>query len=177
MEASECIKTRRSTRKYADRPVDTALVEKLVQEAQCAPSWKNAQTTRFTAAMSEQARGQVRDAMPDFNRRSTEKAPVYVVFSAVTHRVGYERDGSATTPLGEGYTFFDCGATLQTFCLAAHAAGLATLIMGIFDPDKLRAAVNIPENEVPVVVVALGYAEDTPQMPKRRALDEVLRGV
>lgn len=175
MEALECIETRRSVRKYTDKPVEKALVEKLVREAQYAPTWKNAQTTRFTAVAGEEARERVRAAMPDFNRRSIEKAPVYIVVSAVTHRAGYERDGSATTPLGEAYTFFDCGATVQTLCLAAHDAGLATLIMGIFDADKLRAALDIPENEVPVAVVSLGYADDMPQMPKRRALDEVLR--
>ena len=54
-------------------------------------------------------------------------------------------------------------------------AGLATLIMGIFDGGKLRSALKIPETEVPVVVLALGYPADVPQMPKRRALEEVLR--
>ena len=47
--------------------------------------------------------------------------------------------------------------------------------MGIFDGDKLRSALKIPETEVPVVVLALGYPADVPQMPKRRALEEVLR--
>ena len=176
MEALECIETRRSVRKYTDRPVEKALVEKLVRTAQYAPTWKNAQTTRFTAVLDSEKRWQVRAALPDFNQNSTKNAPVYLVVSSVTHRAGYERDGSPTTPLGEAYTFFDCGATVQTLCLAAHEAGLATLVMGIFDPDKLRTALQIPENEVPVVVVALGYPDDAPQMPKRRALEEVLRG-
>ena len=159
MEALECIETRRSVRKYTDRPVEKTLVEKLVRTAQYAPTWKNAQTTRFTAVLDSEKRWQVRAALPDFNQNSTKNAP----------------DGSPTTPLGEAYTFFDCGATVQTLCLAAHEAGLATLVMGIFDPDKLRTALQIPENEVPVVVVALGYPDDAPQMPKRRALEEVLR--
>ena len=175
MEALECIETRRSVRKYAAKPVDRALVEKLVREAQFAPTWKNAQTTRFNAALSAEAREKVRAALPGFNQSSTQNAGAYLVVSSVTHRAGYERDGSATTPLGEAYTFFDCGATVQTLCLAAHEAGLATLIMGIFDADGLRAALSIPENEVPVAVVALGWPDDAPQMPKRRAPDEVLR--
>ena len=175
MEVLECIETRRSVRKYSDRAVEKALVEKLVRAAQNAPTWKNSQTTRFTAVLDSEKRWQVRAALPDFNQNSTQNAPVYLIVSAVTHRSGYERDGSATTPLGEGYTFFDCGATVEALCLAAHDAGLATLIMGIFDGDKLRSSLKIPETEVPVVVLALGYPADVPQMPKRRALEEVLR--
>ena len=175
MEVLECIETRRSVRKYTDRAVEKALVEKLVRAAQNAPTWKNSQTARFTAVLDSEKRWQVRAALPDFNQNSTQNAPVYLIVSAVTHRSGYERDGSATTPLGEGYTFFDCGATVEALCLAAHDAGLATLIMGIFDGDKLRSSLKIPETEVPVVVLALGYPADVPQMPKRRALEEVLR--
>ena len=175
MEVLECIETRRSVRKYTDRAVEKALVEKLVRAAQNAPTWKNSQTTRFTAVLDSEKRWQVRAALPDFNQNSTQNAPVYLIVSAITHRSGYERDGSATTPLGEGYTFFDCGATVEALCLAAHDAGLATLIMGIFDGDKIRSALKIPETEVPVVVLALGYPADVPQMPKRRALEEVLR--
>ena len=175
MEVLECIEIRRSVRKYTDRAVEKALVEKLVRAAQNAPTWKNSQTTRFTAVLDSEKRWQVRAALPDFNQNSTQNAPVYLIVSAITHRSGYERDGSATTPLGEGYTFFDCGATVEALCLAAHDAGLATLIMGIFDGGKLRSALKIPETEVPVVVLALGYPADVPQMPKRRALEEVLR--
>ena len=175
MEVLECIETRRSVRKYTDRAVEKALVEKLVRAAQNAPTWKNSQTTRFTAVLDSEKRWQVRAALPDFNQNSTQNAPVYLIVSAITHRSGYERDGPATTPLGEGYTFFDCGATVEALCLAAHDAGLATLIMGIFDGGKLRSALKIPETEVPVVVLALGYPADVPQMPKRRALEEVLR--
>ena len=175
MEVLECIETRRSVRKYTDRAVEKALVEKLVRAAQNAPTWKNSQTTRFTAVLDSEKRWQVRAALPDFNQNSTQNAPVYLIVSAITHRSGYERDGSATTPLGEGYTFFDCGATVEALCLAAHDAGLATLIMGIFDGGKLRSALKIPETEVPVVVLALGYPADVPQMPKRRALEEFLR--
>ncbi|MGI5978492.1 MAG: nitroreductase family protein [Oscillospiraceae bacterium] len=175
METRNCIETRRSVRKYTDKPVAKALVEDIVRQAQFAPTWKNAQTTRFSAVMDSAVREQLRAALPDFNQNSTKNAPVYIVASAVTHRAGFERDGSASTPLGEGYTFFDCGATVQTLCLAAYDAGLATLVMGLFDTERLRSLLSIPENEVPVVVVALGYPDDAPQAPKRRALDEVLR--
>ena len=175
MEAVECIATRRSVRKFTDMRIERDVIEKLVHEAQYAPTWKNSQTTRFTAVTDKAVIDQLCAAMPDFNQNSSSTAPLIVVISAVTHRSGYERDGSATTPLGEAYTFFDCGATVQTFCLAAHEAGIGSVIMGIFDADKVRKILDIPEKEVPVVLIACGYPADKPQMPKRRAVDEVLR--
>lgn len=175
MEAVECIATRRSVRKFTDTPIERDAIEKLVHEAQYAPTWKNSQTTRFTAVTGKAALAQVRAAMPDYNQHSSENAPLLLCVSAVTHRSGYERDGSATTPLGEAYTFFDCGATVQTFCLAAHEAGIGSVIMGIFDVDKVCKILDLPETEVPVVLIACGYPADEPQMPKRRAVDEVLR--
>ena len=41
MEAIECIKTRRSIRKYEDKPVDRSLIEEIIEIARFAPSWKN----------------------------------------------------------------------------------------------------------------------------------------
>ena len=44
MEAIECIKTRRSIRKYEDKPVDRSLIEEIIEIARFAPSWKNSQS-------------------------------------------------------------------------------------------------------------------------------------
>ena len=49
MEARECIKGRRSIRKYSDKPVDKALIEEIVETASYAPSWKHSQTIRYIA--------------------------------------------------------------------------------------------------------------------------------
>ena len=46
MEALECIKTRRSVRKFTEQPVDRALLEQIVAAAAYAPSWKNTQIAR-----------------------------------------------------------------------------------------------------------------------------------
>lgn len=49
MEAIECIKTRRSIRKYEDKPVDKSLIEEIIEVTRFAPSWKNSQTVRYIA--------------------------------------------------------------------------------------------------------------------------------
>ena len=49
MDAQQCILTRRSVRKFADRPVGREVLEQVVALAAYAPSWKNTQISRYIA--------------------------------------------------------------------------------------------------------------------------------
>ena len=177
METIDCIETRRSIRLFSKKPIGKALIEKLVFEAQFAPSWKNAQTTRFTAVTDGAVMDELCGALPSFNAAIVGSATLLFAVSAVTKRSGFERDGTPTTALGEAYTYFDCGATVQTLCLAANDLDIGTVIIGIFEPTKIKFLLGIPENEELVVLVACGYKDTGAQMPPRHALAEVLRFV
>ncbi|PKM74104.1 MAG: nitroreductase [Firmicutes bacterium HGW-Firmicutes-16] len=175
METLKCIETRRSIRKYLNKPIEHELIEKLVSEAQNAPTWKNSQTTRFTAVTDRTVLNEICSALPSFNSAVVGQCPLLIAVSAVTKRSGFERDGTPTTILGEAYTYFDCGATVQTFCLAANDFGVGTVILGIFEPAKIRTLLDIPESEDLVVLVACGYTETEAPAPQRRPLYDVLR--
>lgn len=47
MEALECIKTRRSVRRFTEEPVTPEQVAEVVAAAAYAPSWKNTQIARY----------------------------------------------------------------------------------------------------------------------------------
>ena len=47
MELSTCIKERRSVRRFTEEMVDHETIEKIIDLARFAPSWKNTQTTRY----------------------------------------------------------------------------------------------------------------------------------
>ncbi|MFB0919988.1 MAG: nitroreductase family protein [Oscillospiraceae bacterium] len=175
METLKCIETRRSIRKYTDRPVETELIERLVSEAQNAPTWKNSQTTRFVAVTDRAVLNEICSALPSFNSAVVSQSPLLIAISAVTKRSGFERDGTPTTILGEAYTYFDCGATVQTLCLAANDFGLGTVIIGIFEPGKIKSLLKIPDSEDLVVLVACGYPESDASAPQRRPLGDGLR--
>lgn len=53
MTAKECIKGRRSIRKFADTPVSRDLIADIVETASYAPSWKHTQITRYIAVEGE----------------------------------------------------------------------------------------------------------------------------
>ncbi len=177
MNAIDCIKTRRSIRKFDSREVSAQAIADLVDIAAFAPSWKNSQTTRYIAVFDPELKARLaNDCMLGFeyNIGTANNAPCMVVVTTVNCRSGYERDGSFTTSKGTHWQSFDAGIATQTFCLAAHDAGLATVVMGIFDEDKVAEVVGAPEGQSVSALIAVGYPADEPQAPKRKSSEELL---
>lgn len=175
MDAQTCILTRRSVRKFTQQKVSREEIEKIVSLAAYAPSWKNTQISRYIAIENEEIKGEISEKFCNtHNAAIITSSPVLVVQSFVKNRCGFERDGSFTTDRGEGWQYFDCGIAAQTFCLAAHDLGLATVIMGVFDRQGLQAYLNIPEEQELMALIALGYPADTPQAPRRKDVDTLL---
>ena len=177
METLQAIKTRRSVRAYQDRPIEKDVLEEVLRAALMAPSWKNTQTAGYIVVESPEMKEQLLAALPSHNAGIVSTAPVAVVMTTQTGRSGYERDGSFTTKKGDGWEMFDAGIACQTLCLAAWEKGLASCIMGIYDEDKLPRLLHVPEDQIVTAVVALGYPAQTPDCPKRKALEEKVRYV
>ena len=178
MEALECIKTRRSVRKFTEQPVTEEEVRKVVEAAAYAPSWKNTQVSRYIVVTDKDKKAKLADdCMMDFafNQKTAHGAPAMVVLTMVKARSGYERDGSFSTALGTHWESFDTGVAAQTFCLAAHALGLGTVIMGVFDGEKVAQVVDIPEGQQVAALIALGHPAEEPQAPARKDVDTLLR--
>lgn len=55
--------------------------------------------------------------------------------------------------------------------------GLGTLVMGIRDGEALKTALDIPNEETVVSVIAVGYPNIEPQMPKRKELIDIIKWV
>ncbi len=177
MNAVDCIKTRRSIRKFAKKAVSCESIAEVVELAAYAPSWKNSQTTRYIAVLDRELKTRLANECMmgfEYNIGTANGAPCIVVVTTVAGRSGYERDGSATTSKGTHWQSFDSGIATQTFCLAAHEKGLATVIMGIFDEAKVADLVGVPEGQSVSALIALGYADDEPQAPKRKSAEELL---
>ena len=159
MEALECIKTRRSIRKFTEQPVTEDEVRQVVEAAAFAPSWKNTQIARYIVVTDKEKKDKLADnCMLGFayNQKTTHGAPALVVLTMIKERSGYERDGSFSTPLATHWQSFDAGIAAQTFCLSAHALGLGTVIMGIYDPAEVAKVVEIPEGQEVAALIALG---------------------
>ncbi len=177
MDALECIKGRRSVRKFTDEKVSQADVEKLVEIARFAPTWKNSQSIRYVAVFDEGLKSKVaEEAVMGFegNKNIINGAPALIVITTVDKRAGYERDGSFSTSKGTHWQSFDAGIETEAFCLAAYEAGLGTVIMGIYDEDKVSDILEIPEGQSVSALVALGHSAVEPQAPKRKEVADLL---
>lgn len=175
MELNECLKGRRSIRNFKTVQVARADIEKMIEAAIMAPSWKNSQVSRYYVSETSENTGKFLSCLPEFNQKSIANAPVIIVSTIVKNRSGFERDGSYSSHLKEGWQYFDNGLQIQNLCLKAYELGLGTLIMGIYDVDKVREFFDIPEEEEVVAVIAVGYSDEQPQMPKRKTVDEITK--
>lgn len=177
MELRTGIETRRSIRSYTDQPVTEEQIRQIVSAAQLAPSWKNSQTARYYAVLDKNLKERIAaEATMQFskNMNNIRNAAALVVLASKTGIAGYDPDGSFTTPLGTHWQSFDAGIACQTFCLAAHDLGLGTLIMGIFDPEKVAELAGLASDEQAAALIAVGYPASDPSAPARKPLNEVL---
>ncbi|MBO6112703.1 MAG: nitroreductase family protein [Lachnospiraceae bacterium] len=177
MDALKCIKERRSIRKFTDEKIAQADVENLVEVARFAPTWKNSQSIRFVAVFDEAVKSKIaEDAVMGFegNKNIINGAPALIIIATVDKRAGYERDGSFSTSKETHWQSFDAGIETEAFCLAAHEAGLGTVIMGIYDEDKVREIVKLPEGQSVSALVALGHPAEEPNAPKRKEVADLL---
>ena len=55
----------------------------------------------------------------------------------------------------------DVGIAAQTILLAATEAGLGGIMIGNFSPEKLSAALELPQHLVPMLIVAVGKPDET----------------
>lgn len=111
---------------------------------------------------------------PDYNSNIIRQVSTLIAVTFIKGRCGYERDGSFSTKKEDRWQMFDVGAACQTFCLAAHEAGLGTVIMGIWDEDAITELLDIPEGQELAALIAIGYPDVAPEAPKRKSVQDLL---
>ncbi|MBD5444450.1 MAG: nitroreductase [Lachnospiraceae bacterium] len=176
MTVNECIKGRRSIRKFKPDKIDHALLSEIVEAASFAPSWKNTQITRYIAVEGELKDKIASEGTTPFpnNGNIISNSPMLIAVTVIKNRCGYERDGSFTTPRKDTWQMYDAGIASQTFCLAAYDRGVGSVILGIFDQEKIESLLELPEDRELVALIPIGYPDETPAAPKRKTVDDLL---
>ena len=175
MTANECITSRRSIRKFTERPVSHELLSQIVETASYAPSWKNTQITRYIAVEGAK-KAELAKCTNIFPGNGTimENAPMVIAVTIVKKRSGYERDGSFSTPNEDGWEMYDAGIASEAFCLAAYEQGLGTVILGLFDEEEAAKLLDVPDDRELVALIPIGYPAETPIAPRRKSVDDLL---
>lgn len=168
----ELLKTRRSIRKYENREIPEADLQKIFEAVQWSPSWANTQCWEIIAVKDSGVKEKLRATLPPKNpaTQAIQDAPVVLALCAGKNKSGYYK-GEASTIFGD-WLMFDLGLATQSICLAAWNLGLGTVVVGMFDHKAARDILSLPENHELMVLIPLGFPAHSSAAPGRRAVDE-----
>jgi nitroreductase len=164
METLQAIKTRRSIRKFLDKPVPVEVIRDLLEAAMFAPSAGNEQPWQFIV-LDERS---LLDAVPRICPTASmcRHSPVAILVCSDSSLEKYP-----------GFWVQDCSAAVENMLLAAHALGLGAVWAGIYPLKErigdFKALLSLPEEITPFALVALGYPDELPAAPQRYRRDRV----
>ena len=165
MDVFEAVRTRRSIRKYEDKPVEKEKLSKILETARLSPSACNNQHWHFIAVTDKEVREKLFSA---YNRNWFVKAPVVIVACSTPSKAWSREDG-------EEYWKVDAAIAMQSMVLVAHELGLGTCWIAAFKEDKVKEALRIPDEVRPVALTPLGYpAEQKGPVTERKPIEEIV---
>lgn len=178
MNFENCIKERRSVRKFKEEKISHDVIEKIVDFSRFSPSWKNSQTVRYHIIEDETIKTKIaEEAVMNFvfNEKTIKRCPALVLLTSVGKKSGYEEDGSFSTSKEDRWEVFDAGIACQSFCLSAYNEGLGSVVLGIFDDKKVKEIASIPEEENVAALIAVGYRDgDAKPAPERLEVKDLI---
>ena len=160
---------RYSLRKFSDQPVEEETLARILEAGRNAPTAHNNQPQRILVLRSKEAL-----ALADGCARSHFDSPVMLV-------VSYDpADAWIREEDGKNHGEIDAAIATTQMMLQAADLGLGTTYIGMFDPEKLRAA--FPEELaglMPIALLALGYPAENARPSRlhteRKPLEEMVR--
>lgn len=165
----DCIKERRSIRRFKPDPVPEATIGRLLEAACAAPSAGNVQPWFFYCIYKDDLKQAL--ARAALGQKFVAQAPVVIVVCADPER--------AATAYGERgrnlYCLQDTAAAVTNLMLAATGYGLGTCWVGAFSEAEVSRVLSLPPNLRPVAIIPVGYPDQTPAPRSRRSLEEVVR--
>ncbi len=179
MNAIEMIMERRSVRRFKEDKVSHELLKEIVDVSRWAPSWVNCQIARYTIADEPAIIKSIADnAVRGFtyNTKTITRAAGLIVLSYIVGKSGKKEEMDSEFENTNIWEMFDCGIACQTFCLAAHAKGVGTCIMGVVNQEEVAKIISLPEGEQVAAVIAYGYEDGEHANPvPRKSADDILR--
>ena len=188
----QIMRQRRSVRRYTDRPVNRALIERLLEAAMWAPSAHNRQPWRFAVIQDQDHQERLAGAMnaalradlaadglsperieAEASRRRDRltRAPALILLCMTMADMDDYPDPKRRQA---EWTMATQSLALagQNLLLAAHAEGLGAcwLCAPLFCPDVVRDSLGLPEHWQPQAFISLGWPAESPHKG-REALD------
>jgi nitroreductase len=197
VELSDVIASRRSIRKFSEEGISTDTVRLLLDAARLAPSGSNLQPARFIVAQSPAAK----EALSRFTpyKFIVKASVIFVCCADLTamktrdHRIGellnegafegVDMDMNDPSALANpimseeairAYLTMNVAIAVEHIVLKAVDLGLGSCWLGRFDRDKVKEYLALDERIYPVVLLPVGYPDQSPKARPRFALDKLV---
>ncbi|HHV72109.1 MAG TPA: nitroreductase [Clostridia bacterium] len=187
MDVITAIKERWSCRNFLSKPIEEEKLNLILECGLAAPSPANKQPWEFIVIKDEGIKTEIRKLAEKAKEKMTaaggwdwiarfkidfiEQAPVLVAVVGDPAKTGAEQ---FLPGRGEGYEHA-CAAAVQNMLLAAHALGLGSLWLSLFDKPDLLDLLKIEKDKNLIALVCLGYPAGKPAKTSRKTLAEKVR--
>ena len=172
MEFQDVVRKRKMVRSFEDRPIPREVVDRILANAQRAPSAGFSQGWAFLVLEGAEETARYWDALwaeerrAEFGWTDMFKAPLLVV--CLSHKMAvlrrYAEPDKGWTDMDEKrwpvpYWDIDTGMAALLMLLTAVDAGLGAVFFGISDQAKFRETFGVPHELTAIGTIAIGYAK------------------
>jgi nitroreductase len=166
METWDAVTSRRNVRRFADQPIDEAVLDRILEAGRRAPSSRNSQPWDFVVVTD---RSQLRELSKVW------RGGAHVADSAATIAlVARETDDQRTRDTAQ----YDLGQATMAMMIVAADNGIGSGHSAVADQAKAREVLTLPEDRRVAYLLDLGYPADRPlkpiKRPNRRPFDDVV---
>lgn len=168
--------TRRTIRKYVQKPVSEELLNRLLKEASRTQTMGNLQLYSVVVTRSEEMKQRLAPA--HFNQPMVTQAPVVLTICADFHRTTRWCEERQATPGYDNFLSFQNAAIdallyTQTLCNLMDEEGLGYCYLGttIYQPMQIIDVLQLPKLVMPVATLTVGWPAEEPELSDRLPLE------
>jgi len=150
MDVYDAICSRRSIRRFQQKPIDIKLLKKFVDAARLAPSAANLQPLEYFVVNDKDLRSKVFETLgwaayikPKWTPIEKERPTAYIVMLV--------KDPN------NNYYLRDVSLASENIVIAAEEKGIGSCIICKVDRDRLQKILKVPKEMIVDSVIALGY--------------------
>ena len=173
------INTRKTIRKYSDKPVSDELLNRLLAEAMRTQTMGNLQL--YSVVVTRSAEMKEKLAPAHFCQPMVTQAPVVLTICADFNRTTRWAENRKATPGYDNLLSFLNAATdallyTQTFCNLADEEGLGYCFLGttVYQPQSIIDTLQLPELVFPVATITLGWPDENPPLSDRLPVSTII---
>lgn len=169
------LSTRRTIRRYSDRPVDDGLLGRLIDDASRTQTMGNLQLYSVVVTRSQEMKEKLAPA--HFNQPMVTQAPVVLTICADFNRTSQWARCRQAEPGYDNFLSFLNAATdallyTQTLCCLLDEEGLGYCYLGttVYQPLQIIETLGLPKLVMPVATLTIGWPDENPPQPDRLPL-------